>query len=65
MSVQDLAVFLVRPGYLKGFDYEWDGEDEYPVDTYSEGYTTTDGQFFYFEEAAVKHQLEILEYEEE
>lgn len=65
MSVQEFAEFLVRSGYLKEFDYEFDGESEHPVDKYYEGYTTTDGKSFYTEEDAVKHQIEILENEKE
>lgn len=61
MSLEELAKLLVYPGFEQEFDYAFDGEDEYPVDIYTEGYLTSDHQFFYFEDSAIEHQIELLQ----
>ena len=63
MSLEELAKFLVYPGFEQDFDYQFDGEDEYPVDLYNDGFVTSDKQFFFFEDSAIEHQIELLQSE--
>lgn len=63
MSLKDLANFLVRPGYESSSDYEFDGEEEHLVEISIDGFTTSDGTFFIFEDTAVEYQIELLQSE--
>lgn len=63
MSLEELAKLLVRPGYYKDFDYVFDGETEYGIDLYVEGFNTSDMKFFYCEDDAIRHQIDLLKSE--
>lgn len=63
MSLEELAKLLVRSGYDINYDYEFDGQDEHLVEISVDGFTTSDGKFFVFEDTAIEHQIDLLKSE--
>ena len=65
MSIKELAERNVYYAIKSYIDWGFDGEDEYQYTDYTDGYKTSDGEFFYDLDDAIEHEIEWLQQEVE
>lgn len=56
-DIETLAHHLIAPAYK--IEYEYSYEEE-PREIIEEGWQTSDGKFFYYQDFAIEHQIDWL-----
>ena len=60
VTLEEAARLLVHEGVHIGFEYVYDGNDEYLASVAESGYYSIDGEFYYDDEAAINRNIEFL-----
>ena len=60
LTLEEVAQLLVHEGVHIGFDYVYNGDDEYIDSVEESGYYSLDGKFFYDNQSAIDRNIEFL-----